>query len=210
MATHKFFSEPKFHDEAFYQDREAVDHLRQPKHRERLLRTLHDTLYLLAVDIEATSVCDFGCGTGGMLHELKKARPDITSWGYDLSPKAVDYAREKYGVDATLQDFTKAEVRFPDIAVMTETMEHLVSPEEFLQKLRDGGVKWLVASVPLDETPDEHYEFHLWAWDKPAFADLFARMGLTVVAHYNVLFEDCQHLIALNGSAFEKTGREQT
>jgi hypothetical protein len=33
-------------------------------------------------------------------------------------------------------------------------------------------------------------------------------MGFTVVAHYNVLFEDCQHLIALNGNAFEKAGRE--
>jgi hypothetical protein len=58
--------------------------------------------------------------------------------------------------------------------------------------------------VPLDETPDQHYEFHLWAWDKPAFAAMFERLGLTVIAHYNILFEDCQHMIALNGKSFEK------
>ncbi len=209
MSVHKFFNQPQFHDEAFYRDREVADHIHEPRHRERLLRTLYDVLYLLDVDIEATTVADFGCGNGGMLHELKKRRPEITSWGYDLSPKAVEYAREKYGVDASLLDFTKLDLtkkdlRFPSIAIMTEALEHLVDPEAFLQKLRDARVKWLLASVPLDETPDQHYEFHLWAWDKPAFAAMFERLGLTVIAHYNVLFEDCQHMIALNGKVFEK------
>lgn len=35
---------------------------------------------------------------------------------------------------------------------------------------------------------------------------MFARIGPALVAHYNVLFGDCQHLIALNGGVFEKTG----
>jgi len=201
VTIHKFFDQPQFHDEAFYRDREVADHINQPGHRERLLRTLYDILYLLDVDMEATTVGDFGCGNGGMLRELKKRRPDIASWGYDLSPKAVTHAKEVYGVDATLLDFTKDQVKFPAIAVMTETLEHLVDPEAFLLKLRDGKVKWLVISVPLEENDHNHYEFHLWAWDRASFAEIFNRLGYTVITHYHVQLADCQHLIALNGMA---------
>jgi trans-aconitate methyltransferase len=205
MTTCKFFDAPRFHDADFYRDREVADHIHEPGHRERLLRALHDVLYLLDIDAEAATVGDFGCGNGGLLYELYRRRPDVEAWGYDLSPKAVEHARQVYGVDVSLCDFTADAIRMPSIAIVTETLEHLVDPEALLTKLRDGGVKWIVASVPANETAAPHYEFHLWAWDGPAFNAMFRKLGYTVIAHYSVAVASCQHLIALNGAALAQT-----
>ena len=96
MATYKLFDQPKFHDEAFYQDREVADHIHEVGHRERLMRALHDVLYILDIDKRAKTVADFGCGNGGMLRELRQRRPDVKSWGSTIC------LRRRWNTRATL------------------------------------------------------------------------------------------------------------
>lgn len=207
MTVHRFFGKPQFHDADFYKDREVSDHIHEQGHRGRVLRALHDVLYLLDFDPKAKTVGDFGCGSGGLLWQLNERvnfKAEDT-WGYDLSPKATEFAAQKYKVNAQCMDFTNgSSVRIPDIAVLTETLEHLVDPPAFLAKLKNGGVRWVVASCPLFETPENHYEYHLWAWDGEGFKKMFRDAGYFILAHYGMVGGACQHVIALNREALKE------
>lgn len=197
MIYKYFDKEPKYHDAEFYKDRPVSDHIHQEGHRDRLLRTLHDVLFLVDLYPELDSVVDFGCGNGGLLHELGKARPDLRAHGYDLSPAAIAAATEQYDVDATNKDFIN-DFEFcccADIAVMTEVLEHLVDPKEFLRKLKPR-IKWIVCSVPANENAENHYIYHLWAWDAQSFKRMFTDLGYTVLMHYNMGNITSQFLVA--------------
>ena len=198
MATHKLFDVPHSHDAEFYRDREPADHIHQTGHRTRLMRALADTQFVLDMDPECKDLCDLGCGTGGFLSNAAK-RWAVRSWGYDLSPQAVQFAKIQYEVDARHADFVNDEVELPTgIAVLTETLEHLVDPPAMLHKLARAQVRWIVASVPLGETRQSHYEHHLWAWDGKDFPRMFAESGFAVAAHYGPCLTSTQHLIAFN------------
>ena len=72
-------------------------------------RCLHDlTLQKIKKNTIVTNprILDAGCGTGGLLLYLKKnGYADLS--GFDLSPDAVDYARESSGIDVQKADITK-------------------------------------------------------------------------------------------------------
>jgi methylase of polypeptide subunit release factors len=94
VKTYKFFNEPRYHDAEFYKDREPADHIHEPLQRERLLRTVADVLFVLEMDEKLETLSDLGCGTAGLLWKLKHYSPETKAWGYDLSPKAVEFAKE--------------------------------------------------------------------------------------------------------------------
>jgi 2-polyprenyl-3-methyl-5-hydroxy-6-metoxy-1,4-benzoquinol methylase len=197
LKVYKYFTEPKFHDAEFYKDREAADHIHEPGQRVRLLKTLADIQWLFDCDPKLKGVTDLGCGNGGLLWELGKR--GITGKGYDLSPKAVEFAKEQYGVDASLLDFTQETdaVEFGDVIVLTETIEHLVDPKGLLAKLKNKS-RWVVASVPAAENEKKHYEFHLWAWEPAAFVNMFIAMEYQPILHYVLPMISTQFLIARN------------
>jgi SAM-dependent methyltransferase len=195
LKIYRFFKEPKFHDAEFYKDREPADHLKEPAHYIRLMRTLSDIEWVLDIDKRITSVSDLGCGTGGLLSELKKRRPNVEAWGFDLSPKAVEFAKREYGVDAELGDFTQDSVELGDVTVLTETLEHLVDPVGLLEKIKRQS-KWVIASVPAAEDDKKHYEYHLWAWEPEAFRYLFESVGYSVVLHYVLDGIGTQYMVA--------------
>ena len=206
MASHKLFeAPPDFISAEWYKDRAVSDHIHEAAHRGRIIRALADVCYLLDFDTENKTVGDFGCGNGGMLWRLKERMPDVESWGYDISPLAVEWATEKYGVKATVKDFiNEDDLRFPDVAILTEVLEHLVEPVGLLRKLKNGNVRWVVATSPMWETQERHYEYHLWAWDGAGFKKLFAEAGYFIFAHYGLVGGACQHMIACNRDALKK------
>jgi 2-polyprenyl-3-methyl-5-hydroxy-6-metoxy-1,4-benzoquinol methylase len=194
---YKYFDkEPKYHDAEFYKDRPVSDHIHQEGHRDRLLRTLHDVLFLVDLFPELKTVVDFGCGNGGFLRELSNIGR-VMCHGYDLSPAAIDGAIGQYGVNAELKDFVNDldTCETADIAVMTEVLEHLVDPKEFLRKLKPR-IKWIVCSVPANEDAENHYIYHLWAWDAQSFKRMFTDLGYTVLMHYNLGNITSQFLVA--------------
>lgn len=180
---YKKFTTPHSHDKEFYQDREMADHINQGEHRPRLLYVLEEVKQILAEHPEY-SVADFGCGNGGLLELI----PTEKKWGYDLQPSNVTDAQEKER-PVTFRDFVNEPVDYADIIIMTETLEHLVDPHGYLKKLKDLGVKHIIASTPAYETETFHAPFHLWVWTEDSFADVFKGSGWTVNKHIKDHFQ---------------------
>jgi len=180
---------PKAFDWEFYKDREAVDHWNQPGyHHERLEAALQLMMTTIKIcGLSPKSVADFACGAGGLLGQIKKiASPKVKLWGYDISPLALAYAREIYGVDAHLADITQQGlipivyvqplIEYPEWLILTETLEHLLNPVELLVRARQEGVRYVLASVPAyeDAACSEH---HNWAWTDDSFGTMFEFCG---------------------------------
>jgi len=172
----------EFASPEWYEDREAAHHLEEGGHRERLFEAAN--LCAKARDEHGVNtVSDLGCGDGGLLQVLGSADVFDAVWGYDLQPENIEYAVYTRGVDARLTDFGKdATIDYGDATVVTEVLEHLEDPHGFLETLPS---RVVIASCPFTETANEHYEFHLWAWDNDGFEVLFKNAGWIVRSHFN-------------------------
>jgi predicted TPR repeat methyltransferase len=170
---------PEYTTAAWYLDRERAPHLEEPDHQPRLHRTAADVFEAVETR-DVASVVDLGCGDGGLLSLIQD---QIPAWGYDLSPKAVHAAQEHRGVDARLRDVSNGKgLQWADLTVVTEVLEHLVSPHGFLGIVARNS-RYLVASSPAFETDRDHYEFHTWAWDMRGYRAMVERAGYRVLRH---------------------------
>lgn len=186
----RLFTKPHSADEMFYHDRPASDHINEPAHRDRLIHTV-EVVEKLILDTRLApeswpnlSVADWGCGNGGFLNELSSRVPGVRMWGYDLSPRALEDAKARYGVNAEFKDITKDDVEVGHVTVLTELLEHMVDPHGLLHRLKRLGADWVVASCPAYEDPIKHYEHHLWCWLAGGFGLMFERCGYRVIRHY--------------------------
>lgn len=171
----KFFDgESEFTTAKWYEDRDAAHHLEESDHKERLVNSAW--LVRQAIELGAKTAVDLGCGDGGLLQLLKDM--DIKSWGYDLMPKNVEYAVNVRGVDARYTDFNSDDIEYADLAIMTEVLEHMTDPHKVVRELPS---KFIIASSPYNETDKNHYEFHLWAWDKDGYDSLITQGGYRIV-----------------------------
>lgn len=106
-------------------------------------------------------LADMGCGTGKMLEELEKFGQ---AWGFDSSPKALSFCRQrghKYLSKVDVSRTLPLKDNSFDAALVLDVLEHLkddnASISEFHRVLARGGI--LVVTVPA-------YQF-LWSyWDK--------------------------------------------
>ena len=172
-------------DAAWYKDRAVSDHINEPGHRQRLLQAselVQDVLH----DTNEATISDWAAGNGGLLHEFKKLTLD--AWGYDMSPLAVAYGRDKYGVDLTELDVTEVRParRAGNVVVLTEFLEHLEEPHKLVHQILRlyADTQFIVASVPGFEDPRNPYEYHLWCWHGDSFAKMFERIGWKIEQHF--------------------------
>lgn len=200
---YKLFGTPQFHDEAWYANREAADHINEPAHRIRLLEAIRlvETI-LFRYDLDLKTLADWGAGNGGLLHEFKanNRAHGLTAWGYDLCPKNVEFATKNYAVDVSLMNIVSGDPMPADIVILTELLEHLVSPHDLLDRLLHPSpqTRWIVASTPGFEDFQNHYEFHLWAWTGESFANMFRSVGWIVKRHFTRAEAGTQFVVAMN------------
>lgn len=171
----KFFdSDSDFTKAEWYKDRDPAHHIEEADHRDRILTARN--LVLQAHEMGAKTTVDLGCGDGGLL-QLLKFTP-VKAWGYDLMPKNVEHAVKVRGVDARYTDFNSDDIEYGDVAIMTEVLEHMIDPHKVVRELPS---KFLIASSPYNESDKNHYEFHLWAWDKEGYDNLITQGGYRIV-----------------------------
>jgi 2-polyprenyl-3-methyl-5-hydroxy-6-metoxy-1,4-benzoquinol methylase len=191
---YKTFDKPHSHDAEWYLDREAADHINQPNHRSRLLKVQNYLLEILQQHPEY-SICDFGCGNAGLIREIEiKVSNEI--WGYDLCPANIKDDNDKGSNNVYYLDFiNEPTVKYPDIAICTEVLEHLVNPDEFITRLLNNNVKFIIASSPDYETPKNHDPYHLWVFNGDSYKDMFTDSGWKILLHHKETF---QYIIANN------------
>ena len=82
-------------------------------------------------------ILDFGCATGFLLDEARKAGWEV--YGIELSAWAVEYAKNKFGIDTIFHGVLKnADYpdRYFDAVVMKDSIEHLPDPKDTLVEIR--------------------------------------------------------------------------
>lgn len=176
----RFFEEgavPECTTLAWYASRERAPHLEQEGHRQRLeaaAQLVNEAHALWGV----ATVSDMGAGDGGLLSLLN---PGIRGWGFDVLPANVEAARVERAVDVIYADVLTESVRYGDLCVCTEMLEHLIDPHAFVRQIPS---EWVVASSPAYENEASHYEFHTWAWNMGGYAELFSQGGFIVERHF--------------------------
>lgn len=174
----------------FHANRPRAPHLEQPVHRPRL--ELAAAFVASAAKLHygragnLVSLSDLGCGDGGLLSLVQSELKD--AWGYDFSPANAEGWPER-GVSAEALDVFGSDrdrVRFGDITVTTEVLEHIADPHAAVRWIGEHS-PYIVASSPWNETPEAHDECHAWAWDRRGYRALIEQGGFRILRHEQVM-----------------------
>lgn len=102
-------------------------------------------------NIRPASLCDIGCGAGGILHELQLVLPSTTRFtGYDISPQALEISRQ-FANDRCrflLDDPFKDGVSY-DVAIAMDVFEHVEDCFAFLRHMKNKA-EYKIYHVPLE------------------------------------------------------------
>lgn len=116
--------------------------------------------------VQPKSVCEIGCGAGGILAKLQKAWPeDVAYTGYEISPQAhalsLRYANPQCRF--ILGD-AFAEPSTYDLVLVMDVVEHVEDCFAFLRQTRAKG-RWKLYHIPLDIHAAGVSLGVAWTWD---------------------------------------------
>ena len=194
MAEYRFYDGvPHVSTAEFHQHRERAPHWEQAVHQPRLLRALSfikDAIEMVRgeEELDHVNVVDLGCGDGGLVAQVDALDQRVHAYGYDFQRSNAEGWVER-GVLTNCQqlNFVEdwADVRYGDVYVMTEVLEHLHDPHNAVARCRERGAL-LVASSPHTEHPGSHDECHAWAWDIQGYAELMRNADYQVARHETI------------------------
>ena len=102
-------------------------------------------------EIKPTTICEIGCGAGGILAELQRILPrHVTFTGYDISPQAQALSakfsnpRCQFILGDAFADVSKY-----DLVLVMDVIEHVEDYFSFLRHTREKG-DWKLYHIPLD------------------------------------------------------------
>lgn len=101
--------------------------------------------------LNSKSICEVGCGAGGILTELSEKHPSSRFVGYEISPAASRFwtSRKRPNVVFVISEFPKNRDERYDILLVLDVIEHVSNPAAFLNGLR-GAAKEYFFHIPLD------------------------------------------------------------
>lgn len=103
-------------------------------------------------DLSFTSVCEIGCGAGGILAALSEEMDDSVKFvGYDISPQALEICRKKWNkqnLSFVLGDAFESDDRF-ELALVMDVIEHVEDCFGFLERAR-AKADYKVYHIPLE------------------------------------------------------------
>jgi SAM-dependent methyltransferase len=102
-------------------------------------------------DLRPDSVCDIGCGTGGVLDELHGRLPDSPSLvGYEISPRAVDLIpRDRLQRIEVVNGSHDVDARTFDLMLVLDVFEHVEDYYGFLRAIQ-AKAALAIFHVPID------------------------------------------------------------
>jgi cyclopropane fatty-acyl-phospholipid synthase-like methyltransferase len=110
------------------------------KHIAALLRDFHP---------RPQSICDVGCGTGGVLAALSRSFPEAEAIGYEVSPQAIAFAEREHPDVHIRQGASDAISDRYDVLLAIDVFEHVEDYFGFLRSLLGKADKY-VFHIPLD------------------------------------------------------------
>jgi cyclopropane fatty-acyl-phospholipid synthase-like methyltransferase len=120
------------------------------------------------------TVCEVGCGAGEVLRQLQLRLPDDCELtGYDISPQAIELARERENerIHVYLGDFRTVDTGSYDMLLVLDVLEHLEDYFAFLRSLKARGT-YKVFFFPLDLSVQSVIRPHGLLHTRDAYAHL--------------------------------------
>ena len=101
--------------------------------------------------VEPATIAEVGCGSGEILVELKKRRPDARFTGFEISPQAYAICSTKQapGLEFRLADLLETPNERFDLLLAIDVFEHVPDYMGFLKALR-GKAEHALFHIPLD------------------------------------------------------------
>lgn len=102
------------------------------------------------------TIADIACGAGkvstGIAERLRERYPDyqITVYGYDLSPQAIDVAKKLNTEGEFICGDFKDAGRTWDLALLIDIMEHIPDPDEFIRDVAERS-RYFVVGFAMDD-----------------------------------------------------------
>lgn len=147
--------------------------------------------------VEPLTICEVGCGAGGVLAKLRQGFPDAELFGYDIAPDAEKFWSIHAGADITFKvgDFLEQNQRHFDVLLLLDVIEHLENPFDFLRRLRQFA-RFFLFHIPLDLSAINIFRKNplLRARSKVGHLHYFTKdlaLCLLKECHYHVL--DCRY-----------------
>ena len=113
---------------------------------------VYKMLHLLGV--VPKSICDVGCGAGGVLRRLRDHYPECQLTGFDISPQAIKIARDlvESSIDVRVGNATTEIVdQHFDVALALDVFEHVEDFGAFLRGIQKIA-QLKIFHIPLDMT----------------------------------------------------------
>jgi SAM-dependent methyltransferase len=107
---------------------------------------------LLKHNIYFDEICEVGCGSGEILNQLNnKFSSKISFFGYDISPYAINIAKEKEkeNIHFYNEDFIESKNLKYEILLVMDVFEHIENYLGFLKKLQGKG-NYKIFHIPLE------------------------------------------------------------
>jgi SAM-dependent methyltransferase len=102
--------------------------------------------------LEFDTVCDVGCGSGGVLAELQKMMDSRTRFiGYDISPQAIALAKPRENDRLVFRNTDSATIEPSSrgLLLLLDVLEHVEDYIGFLRSMRSSA-PWVILHIPLD------------------------------------------------------------
>ena len=101
--------------------------------------------------LEPRTIAEVGCGSGEILVELRKRRPDAHFTGFEISPDAYAICSGKTGdgLDFRLEDLLQTSSEPFDLLLAIDVFEHVPDYMGFLKALK-GRAEHAIFHIPLD------------------------------------------------------------
>lgn len=101
-------------------------------------------------NLHPETMCEVGCGAGGILTEVVRNVEGMNAVGYEISPQAFAMCEKKAkdNLEFRLVDFLETDDSY-DVVMAIDVFEHVEDYIGFLRKLRTHG-KFKIFHIPLD------------------------------------------------------------